>query len=148
MRIAESVRFCRLALNQKGASAVEFALVLPVFLVFFLGIIEYGWLMTQQVLLTHAVSEGARAAIKMPDDTSDEELAAEAREAAKEAFNLVGTLVDGDIDVEIRAAVSSYYSRRIFVEVASWTYTPIVGYLPDAALPDTLGANTICAFPY
>ena len=136
--------------NEKGSSAVEFALVLPVFFAIFFGIIEYGWVMTQQIVLSHAVAAGARAAVKMPDGTSDEDLETEAKNAAKAAFSLVGTLGDGDIAVEIRPAEEFMYQpvpRRIFVEVASWTYTPLVGYLPDAAVPDTLKAKAILAFP-
>jgi hypothetical protein len=150
MKISRRMRFHLSVKNEKGVSAVEFALVLPVFLVLFFGMIEYGWVMTHQILLCHAVSEGARAAVKMPEGASDEELAAEAREAAKEAFSLVGTLEDENIYVEIRQAenyLEQPLPRRIFVEVASWAYTPLVGYLPDAAVPDTLSANVISGFP-
>jgi hypothetical protein len=37
--------------------------------------------------------------------------------------------------------------RRILVEVPSWTYTPIVGYLPSAAVPESLSASVIFVFP-
>ena len=136
--------------NEKGSSVVEFALVLPVFLAIFFGIIEYGWAMTQKIVLSHAVAAGARAAVRMPDGTSDEDLETEAKKAAKAAFSLVGTLGDGDIAVEIKPEGSLYgqpVPKRISVEVASWTYTPLVGYLPDAAVPDTLGAKAVFAFP-
>ncbi len=135
--------------NEKGSSAVEFALVLPLFLAVFFGIIEYGWVMTQKIVLSHAVAAGARAAIKMPDGTSDDELATAAKNAAKAAFSLVGTLADSDIGVDIKPEGSLYgqpVPKRISVE-ASRTYTPLVGYLPDAAVPDTLGAKAILAFP-
>src|SRR5512135_3131605 len=49
--------------KQQGASAVEFAIVLP-FLVFLLfGIIEFGLLLYNQQVITNASREGARAAI-------------------------------------------------------------------------------------
>jgi len=135
--------------NEKGSSAVEFALVLPLFLAIFFGIIEYGWVMTQKIVLSHAVAAGARAAVKMPDGTSDDDLAAVARQKTVSAFSVVGTLAEEDITVEIRdaAVMGQPVPRRIFVEVASWTYTPLVGYLPDAAVPDTLKAKAILAFP-
>ena len=136
--------------NEKGVSSVEFALVLPLFLAIFFGIIEYGWVMTQKIILSHAVAAGARAAIKMPDGTSDDELTAVARQKTVSAFSVVGTLAEEDITVEIRPAEEFMYQpvpRRIFVEVASWTYAPLVGYLPDAAVPDTLKAKAILAFP-
>ena len=50
----------RLANNESGATAVEFALVLPVILIFVFGIIEFGLLMFNKQVLTNACREGAR----------------------------------------------------------------------------------------
>ncbi len=149
MKTEKKLQFCFRLTNKKGISAVEFALVLPIFLAIFFGIIEYGWVMTQQIVLSHAVSEGARAAIKTPDGMSDEELTIVARDAVKDAFSLVGTLADGHIAVNVLDASEEEppIPRRISVVVTSWAYTPIVGYLPNAAVPGTLRANAIFAFP-
>ena len=135
--------------NKKGSSAVEFALVLPVFLLIFFGIIEYGWVMTQEIVLSHAVAAGARAAIKMPNETSDEDLATTARNAAAAAFNVVGTLNAGDITVSVLddSEGPPPIPRRIFVHVVSRTYTPLIGFLPDAAVPGTLSAKAVFVFP-
>ncbi|GIW94087.1 MAG: hypothetical protein KatS3mg110_2128 [Pirellulaceae bacterium] len=46
-----------------GASAVEFAVVAPVFFVLVFGMIEYGRLVMVQQILTNAAREGARRAI-------------------------------------------------------------------------------------
>ena len=46
--------------GQKGASAVEFALVLPLLLVILFGIVEFGLLFYNQQLITNASREGAR----------------------------------------------------------------------------------------
>ena len=46
--------------NQRGASAVEFAIVLPLLLTILLGIIEFGFLFNQQISLTQAARESAR----------------------------------------------------------------------------------------
>lgn len=46
--------------NQRGASAVEFAIILPVLLTLLLGIIEFGYLFNQQISLTQSAREGAR----------------------------------------------------------------------------------------
>ncbi|GAA3328597.1 TadE/TadG family type IV pilus assembly protein [Paeniglutamicibacter sulfureus] len=48
-------------MDSKGASAVEFALVLPVLIAILLGIAELGFLFNQQISLTQAAREGARA---------------------------------------------------------------------------------------
>lgn len=45
-----------------GASAVEFALVLPMLVLLLFGIIEFGLAFNARVTLTHAAREGARLA--------------------------------------------------------------------------------------
>lgn len=51
---------------------VEFALVLPLFLLLLFGIMEAGWLFAQQVEVRNAAREGARiAAVSAPDITTD-----------------------------------------------------------------------------
>ena len=49
--------------NHRGASAVEFALVLPLLIVILFGIIEFGLLMYNKAVITNASREGARAGI-------------------------------------------------------------------------------------
>jgi len=49
--------------SEKGASLVEFALVLPLLLLLVFGIIEFGLLMYNKAMLTNASREGARAGI-------------------------------------------------------------------------------------
>ena len=46
--------------GEKGASAVEFALVLPVLLAILFGIIEFGFVFNNQISLNQAVREGVR----------------------------------------------------------------------------------------
>jgi Flp pilus assembly protein TadG len=56
--------------NRRGASAVEFAVVAPVFFLLIFGMIEYGRLIMVQQVLTNAAREGARRAV-LPDTTAD-----------------------------------------------------------------------------
>jgi Flp pilus assembly protein TadG len=46
-----------------GASAVEFALVVPILLLLVFGIIDYGFVFSQQSTLNNGVREGARRAV-------------------------------------------------------------------------------------
>ena len=48
--------------NRRGAAAVEFALVVPIFFLVVLGIIEFGRATMVQANLVNAAREGARAA--------------------------------------------------------------------------------------
>lgn len=47
--------------DERGAAVVEFALVLPVLVLFMFGIIEFGRAYNARIELTAAVREGARA---------------------------------------------------------------------------------------
>lgn len=49
--------------KRRGAAAVEFAVVAPVFLLLVFGMIEYGRMVMVQQILTNASREGARCAV-------------------------------------------------------------------------------------
>ena len=53
---------------QRGAAAVEFAIVLPLLLVFIFGIIEFGCLLYNKAVITNASREGARYSILYETD--------------------------------------------------------------------------------
>jgi len=69
--------------NQRGASAVEFAILLPLLALLIFGVVEFGILFHDQQVLTNASREGARAAI-------------------------VGECVDRFDDAKIKAIVNNY----------------------------------------
>jgi Flp pilus assembly protein TadG len=49
--------------NESGAAAVEFALILPILLLFVMGIIEFGFIFNRWITVTHAAREGVRVAV-------------------------------------------------------------------------------------
>ena len=49
--------------DQNGATVVEFAIILPLLIVFLFGIIEFGLLLYNKQVITNASREGARAGI-------------------------------------------------------------------------------------
>jgi Flp pilus assembly protein TadG len=53
--------------KQQGASAVEFALIMPVLLVILFGIVEFGLALYDKAVITNASREGARAGIVFKD---------------------------------------------------------------------------------
>ena len=53
--------------NQRGTSAVEFAIVLPLLVVFVFGIIEFGLLFYNKAMVTNASREAARMGIVYRD---------------------------------------------------------------------------------
>jgi len=56
--------------KQNGQSLVEFALVMPILLIFIMGMIEYGWILNAKINLTSAAREGIRTAVVSTDDRS------------------------------------------------------------------------------
>lgn len=51
-------------MNQRGAAAVEFALLLPVLIILLFGMIEFGIALSRQQVLATASREGARLGIR------------------------------------------------------------------------------------
>jgi Flp pilus assembly protein TadG len=49
--------------NRRAASAVEFAIIAPVFFLLILGMVEYGRMVMIQQVITNASREGARQAV-------------------------------------------------------------------------------------
>jgi Flp pilus assembly protein TadG len=56
--------------SQAGAELVEFALVLPLLLAVFGGIVDFGLLLQRQQVVTNAAREGARLAVVGYDDAA------------------------------------------------------------------------------
>ena len=97
--------------KERGAVAVEMAIILPLLLMLLIGIIEFGRVFNVQISLSQAAREGARhAAIHYDDDELDVE-----GTALRAAPSLDGlpVLVDDDadacalgVDVRVTTAVT------------------------------------------
>ena len=61
VKVERSCRPCRR--NRRGAAAVEFAIVAPIFFMLVFGMIEFGRALMVQQVLTNASREGARVAV-------------------------------------------------------------------------------------
>jgi len=64
--------------DDRGAAAVEFALVLPLLLILIFGIIDFGRMLNAKITLSEAAREGARATALLGSDAGS----ARARSAA------------------------------------------------------------------
>lgn len=56
------MKMTRVGRNRRGAALVEFALILPILLMLFLGIIEFGVMMMHELTLVQVAREGSREA--------------------------------------------------------------------------------------
>lgn len=64
-------RFRKKCREEDGQSMVEFALILPIFLLILCGIIDFGWLFYNQLSLNNACREGARYAVVHTAENAD-----------------------------------------------------------------------------
>ena len=124
----------RPAWRERGAAAVEFALVVPLLLTLVFGIISYGYLLSFRQSLSQAAAEGARAAAVAPA-TSD-------RQAI--SFAAVGATLQAtcsnDADFLTCSTATPTGCRCLEVSV-SWDYAADASkpkFVFGFALPDTL----------
>lgn len=83
--------------SERGAAAVEFAILLPVLLMLVLGTIEFGRAYNAQITLTNAGREGVRVMAIANDPVA-------AKAAAKNAAASVSTTIsDSDITLSTNA---------------------------------------------
>lgn len=87
--------------DENGATAVEFALILPLLILLIFGIIEFGLLLYNKQILTNACREGARAGIvvRSPTRLSNPEIRTVVKNYAEKYLITFGsdTLEDADI---------------------------------------------------
>lgn len=95
--------------GDRGQSTVEFALVLPLVALVILCIAQAGVVVRDQLLVSHAAREAARAAAVSDNDRSGAALAAARQAASLQGDRLSGTvtMVDGGSTVRV---VLSYRS--------------------------------------
>ena len=104
--------------DDRGATAVEFALLLPLLLLIVMGIVDFGRMLNAQQTLTQAAREGARlVALAQPNVTGR-------TQAAASGLSPVGVAIQSSCPVGAgpgsNGAVQTSYTFR---------FTPGLGYL-------------------
>lgn len=131
--------------RERGASALEFAFVLPMLLLILFSIMEYSWFMMEQIVLVNAASSGARAGVKAKE-WEDEDPADMARKAVRVSF-WMADVPDSNIEVNDFYRLEDNGPRMIEVKVKDLAYTQLTGFLPEAMAPKVLNATAVMAFP-
>ncbi len=82
--------------REDGQAMLEFALILPIFLLILCGIIDFGWLFYNQLALNNICREGARyAVVNTAEDHSTDDI-------LRHIDNYIeSTYVLGDVDVSV-----------------------------------------------
>lgn len=113
--------------GEAGSTAVEFAILLPVFVALLLGIAEYGWLFYHEVVVSNAAREGARIGVTYaPGDAVDGPTAATTR--VGEYLLASGLECGGGCEVSA-ADTGASPSRMLDVQI-TYAYEPLLGFVP------------------
>lgn len=111
-------------LNNQGAVAAEFALLLPVLLTILFGIIEFGMIMYSREVVTNASREGARAGIVQgPPKRTEAEIIAIAN-----AY-LTNTGIN-PADVTFTVAGEGLSNPNTLTVAATYPYNFLIPYIP------------------
>lgn len=103
---------------------MEFALILPILITLFAGIVEWGWTLNQQMMVLQAAREGARAGVSTPRD-DDPESAAQTR--VVQSLNDMG--LKGSAAAVTVSIVGAYPDELLQVDLAL-PHEPIIGLVP------------------
>lgn len=103
--------------SERGAAAVEFALLLPVLLMLVLGTIEFGRVYNAQITLTNAARDGVRVMAISNDPTG-------AKTAAKNAAASISTTIPNS-DITLSTQVCSTGAQVTLT--ISYTLSSITG---------------------
>jgi Flp pilus assembly protein TadG len=96
--------------STKGQSLVEFALVLPVFVVILFGIMEFGRLWEISNILTSAAREGARVAAVSEPDVEKARTAVQTVLSAGHITNATITITGPNSDKDVLVTINLAYT--------------------------------------
>ena len=115
---------------RRGASALEFALTLPVITAILAGILEYGWYLFQLSNVVHALRDGTRIGVTVPlEDAEGPGPRAEAHtRAVLDGLGVPCTDGGGCIVAATIGVAGDVSVLTVSVEV---DYDPIIGLLPS-----------------
>jgi Flp pilus assembly protein TadG len=121
---------------KRGAAAVEFALILPLFMTLLFCTLDYGWMFFQQLAITSAAREGARSGALAAEGSTDAQIRTLVS-ASVNAYLTANTIPLADVTTTTTfIAASGSTPKTVSVNVRLF-FRPIVGvfFLPNNAQP-------------
>ena len=122
--------------KKPGQALVEFALVIPLFMLLLCGVVDLGFIYHEYLQLHHAAREGGRLAC----------VGAEYSEVSARVASALGSGWDGRTvsTVLVQTDLGGYDEVRVTVASTLLPVTPLAGLVPGLA--DGIAAQTSAAF--
>ncbi len=124
---------------QRGAAAIEFALVLPILIAIIVAIMDYGWFFTENSRVVAATREGVRLGVTYATDETPTP-----QTAAANRINEV--LTDYGFDTSSATVTTEYVGtapEQMLRVTVTLPYEPLVGMIPVALPPNLNGSMTM-----
>ena len=115
--------------RRRGAAAVEFALVLPLFAAMLFGVIEYGWFFYQNFNVASSVRDGLRVGVTVAQAASPDPKAT----SVKKTQDLLTGVGINPASVTINAIYNGSTPSKTLTLSATMPYKPIIGFVPAPA---------------
>lgn len=130
--------------GRRGASAIEFALCLPIFVAIAFSIIEYGWVFFQQANVIAAVREGVRFGVTLQQDGAcvpTDVLV----DRVRTTLSGVGYNPDQVARATISVTCTGSSPEELLTIGTDVPYTPLVGIIPT---PDKIHGDMTMILEY
>lgn len=132
--------------GRRGAHALEFALLMPVFIGIWLGIVEYCWLAYQYTSVNEAVAVGCRAGSLMDpgvDEVNAPSVIEETKKGILEAMDVRGAGCSGGCTPNV-SLVNARPNRSLACGMTV-EYGSITGFVPT---PTSLSSDAVVRMEY
>lgn len=134
----------RLLKCRRGQAVVEFAIIVPIFLVMLLGLLEWGFVLWTQTTFNNAVRDGAREAVVVQDwDDNYSQRVSEIVTIVSNRLTGIPSSQTQDIGTHITIELlpNSTNIESIRISIVAQPYVPLIG-ITGVAVPDTLSATS------
>lgn len=117
--------------DERGATLVEFAFVLPLFILFLFAIIDFGWLFTQFLDVKQGAREGARLAIVNDCDGYEAAPNECSKVLVKKICVRTSDLADEDTKVRLELPADDEFTAQVAVEYPARSLTGMMAVFID-----------------
>lgn len=125
---------------RRGSNIIEFALILPVFVALFTGIMEFSWVFFLHAAVVNAVRDGCRAGAVTPQTDGPDTAAIDHMTYLMSAWSPCGT---NPALCNFTAVSQGSSPEESLVCTIDFTYEPLVGMVPA---PERMSATATVLF--